>query len=79
MHRGFKEIATKQLNYESLDFELITQKNFIAGVADFLESHSTSLITMVRYEKPFFSKLLNKDHSKELGFYSKIPLLVLIG
>lgn len=79
MHRGFKEMATKQLNYEAIDFEVVIQNNFIVGVADFLESHTTSLITMVRYQKPFFSKLLSRDHSKELGFYSKIPLLVLMG
>lgn len=79
MHRGFREMASKQVNYKSLDFELVIQGHFIDGVADFLETHSTSLITMVRYKKPFFTKLLSRDHSKELGFYSKIPLLVLMG
>jgi nucleotide-binding universal stress UspA family protein len=79
MHRGFKEIASKQVNYKAMDFELVIQSSFIAGVADFLETHTSSLITMVRYRKPFFTKFLNKDHSKELGFYSKIPLLVLLG
>lgn len=79
MHRGFIDMATKQLNYKDMDFELVIQNNFIAGVADFLETKTTSLITMVRYKKPFFSKLLSRNHSKELGFYSKLPLLVLMG
>ncbi len=79
MHRGFKEIASKQVTYKDIDYELVIQNTFIAGVADFLETHPSSLVTMVRYRKPFFTKFLNKDHSKELGFYSKIPLLVLMG
>lgn len=79
MHRGFKEMADKQANYKSIDYQLVIQKNFIAGVADYLETHTTSLLAMVRYRKPFFTKLVNKDHSKELGFYSKIPVLVLTG
>ncbi|MGK7369831.1 MAG: universal stress protein [Candidatus Halalkalibacterium sp. M3_1C_030] len=79
MHRGFKEIASKQVKYEATEYELVIQNNFIAGVADFLETKATSLMVMVRYQKPFFSKMLEKNHSKELGFYTKVPLLVLIG
>ncbi|MDX1586626.1 MAG: universal stress protein, partial [Balneolaceae bacterium] len=52
MHRGFKEIAAKQIDYEDIDYELIIQNSFIAGVADFLETRASSLITMVRYKKP---------------------------
>lgn len=79
MHRGFKEIASKQVDYKAIEYELVIQNNFIAGVADFLESKTTSLMVMVRYQKPFFSKMLEKNHSKELGFYTKVPLLVLTG
>jgi hypothetical protein len=34
---------------------------------------------MVRYKKTFWEKLVNRNHSKEMAFYTKVPLLVLIG
>lgn len=79
MFRGFRELALDKIKHEPINFELMIQHSFIAGIADFLETQQTSMITMVKYEKPFFSNLLSKDHSKELGFYSKVPLLIWIG
>lgn len=79
MFRGFRELALDKIKHEPMNFELMIQHSFIAGIADFLETQQTSMITMVKYEKPFFSNLLSKDHSKELGFYSKVPLLIWIG
>lgn len=79
MFHGFRQIAKQQAEYPDLDFELMIQYSFIAGIADYLETQQTSLIAMVRYDKPFFSNLLSKNHSKELGFYTKVPLLIWIG
>jgi nucleotide-binding universal stress UspA family protein len=79
MHRGFREIASSQIKHDSINFELMDSESFEAGVSEFLDLKPTSLLTMVRYRKPFFSNLFSKDHSKELGFYTRVPLLVLIG
>lgn len=79
LHRGFQEIVSRQLKYKAMDFHLVTQESFEAGVTEFLDLKPTSMLTMVRYRKPFFSNLFSKDHSKELGFYTRVPLLVLIG
>ena len=79
MFRGFKELVSKQIPYSSMDFELIIQDTFDAGVGEFIKSNNTSLLTLVRYKKPFFSSLFNKQHSREFGFYTNVPLLVLIG
>ncbi len=79
MFRGFRELALDKIKHEPMNFELMIQYSFIAGIADFLETEQTSLLTMVKYEKPFFSNLLSKNHSKELGFYTKVPLLIWIG
>lgn len=77
--RGFKEIASTKIKNPDMHFELMIQHSFIAGVADFLETQPTDLLTMVRYKKKFFTNLLNKNHSKELAFYTKLPLLIWIG
>lgn len=78
MFRGLKDIISKQVPYKSMHFELVSEYSFFTGVASFLESNPTEMLTMVRYKKPFFTKMLNKDHSKELGFYSQVPLLVMV-
>lgn len=78
-HRGFKDIVSNQVNYEPLKFELVVQDELIAGINEFLALEPSSLLTMVKYKKPFFQKLVTKSHSKEMGFYSKLPLLVLPG
>lgn len=79
MFRGFRELVLDKIKHEPMNFELMIQYSFITGIADFLETQQTSLLAMVKYEKPFFSNLLSKNHSKELGFYTKVPLLIWIG
>lgn len=78
-HRGFKDIVSNQVNYEPLKFELVIQDELIAGINEFLALERSSLLTMVKYEKPFFQKLVTKSHSKEMGFYSTLPLLIVPG
>jgi len=35
------------------------------------------MIVLNRYSKNVFEKLLYKDHTKKLGVYSKIPMLMI--
>lgn len=79
MFRGFKELVSKQVPYPSMNFEHIIQDSFDTGVAEFNKTNNTSLLTLVRYKKPFFSSLFDKQHSREFGFYTNVPLLVMIG
>ena len=79
MHRGFRELASQKVDYPNLDVDLITGKNFLAGINEFLNIHPDSILVMVRYKKHFFRNIFNKSHSKELAHYSKNPLLVLPG
>ncbi|HSH25795.1 MAG TPA: universal stress protein [Massilibacterium sp.] len=78
MRRGFKEMVAEQISIAA-DFEFITAESFLSGVSKFLDNNPSSLLTMVRYKKPFFTELFHKDHSKEMTFYSNIPLLILEG
>lgn len=79
MRRGFKDIATSQVSYTNLKFELAAEDNLIKGINEFLSRQPSSLISMVKYKKPFFTELLHKSHSKEMGFYTTVPLLILPG
>lgn len=78
-HRGFKDIASNKVQYEPLTFELVVQDELMAGINEFLALERSSLLALVKYKKPFFQKLVTKSHSEELGFYSKLPLLVVPG
>lgn len=77
--RGFRDLSESRFQYEKLDFHLKHEKDFFPAVADFISQRSASLIVTVRYEKSFWEKLTDRDHSREMAFYSDIPLLMLIG
>jgi nucleotide-binding universal stress UspA family protein len=77
--RGFRELVTSNIDYENINFHLKYEDDFFPGMADYLIEHETSLMVMVRYKKTFWQKLAERDHSKEMAFYSKVPLLMLLG
>ncbi|NGP87786.1 universal stress protein [Fodinibius halophilus] len=75
-HRGFRELVKEQITYPNINFHLTYEYDFFPGAADFLIEHPNSMLVMVRYKKTFWEKLTNRNHSKEMAFYSKVPLLV---
>jgi len=77
--RGFRDLITSKLKYENMTFHLKYECDFFPGIADYIMEHPTSLLVMVRYKKTFWEKLAERDHSKEMAFYSNVPLLMLIG
>lgn len=77
--RGFRELVKTQTDFNKIDFYSIQEYDFFTGATDYLADHSTSLLVMVRYKKTFWEKLAERNHSKEMAFYSKIPLMVLSG
>lgn len=77
--RGFRDLVNSRISFNNLDFHIRNEDDFFPGIADFINEHSSSLLVMVRYEKTFWERLTDRDHSKEMAFYSDIPLLMLIG
>lgn len=77
--RGFRDLVTSQITYEKLHFQLLYENDFFPAIADYLAEHPTSLLVMVQYKKTFWKKLAERDHSKEMAFYTHIPLLMLVG
>lgn len=77
--RGFRELVTNQTDYDKIVFYHEYDLDFFPTVGEFIIDHPDSLLVMVRYQKTFWEKLTERDHSKEMAFYSKIPLLVLLG
>ncbi|MDX1638998.1 MAG: universal stress protein, partial [Balneolaceae bacterium] len=76
--RGFKEIVKDQFPEAKLQFDLVFELDFFTGIADYLEEKPADLLVMVRYKKTFWESLVSRSFSKEMGFYTEVPLLVLM-
>jgi nucleotide-binding universal stress UspA family protein len=76
---GFRELVKANIDYEKLNFHLKYEYDFFPGMADYIIDEPTSLLVMVRYKKTFWEKLTERNHSKEMAFYSNVPLLMLVG
>lgn len=77
MFRGFKEIVTEKINYSKIDFEVARYESFFDAVINKTGKENISLFTMVHYEESF--PPLPKQESKEMSYYSEVPLLVFPG
>lgn len=77
--RGFRELVKDQVEYENIAFEIKYDYDFFPVMADYLIDNPNSLVVMVRYKKTFWEKMVERNHSKEMAFYSRVPLLVLMG
>ncbi|MFH5833140.1 universal stress protein [Halalkalibaculum sp. DA3122] len=77
--RGFRDLVREKTGNRDrpIQFDIVIQKEFLAGVADYLTDHRMGLLVLVRYKKKRIEALLKKDHTKELSYYTKVPLLVL--
>lgn len=78
-YRGFRELVEEQFPKARISFEMLMEDDFFVGVADYLAQQPTNLLVMTRYSKNFWEKMLSRNHSKEMGFYTTVPLLTLVG
>lgn len=77
--RGFRELVKEVIDYDKISFEIKYDYDFFPVMADYLIDNPETLLIMVRHKKTFWEKLVERDHSREMAFYSRVPLLVLIG
>ncbi|MDR8393248.1 universal stress protein [Aliifodinibius sp. S!AR15-10] len=77
--RGFRELVKEKHPDAKFTFDLAFEDDFFTGIADYLDDHPADLLVMVRYKKTFWESLVSRSFTKELGFYSEVPLLVLVG
>lgn len=73
---GFQELVMSEHPDEEIQFDLKYERNFFSGIADYIRVNDVDLLMMVRYKKSFWESLTTRNYSKELGFYTTIPLLV---
>jgi nucleotide-binding universal stress UspA family protein len=67
----------KQHNYANLSFHPETETDITDGIEKHLEKNKVAIIAMYRRHKTFFEKIFNKSITREMAFYTHIPLLVI--
>jgi len=77
--RGFKQLVTEKNIYDKIRFEYVVKEDAFEGISEYIGSKPGSTIVMNRYKKSIVGLLVDKNYTKKLSVYSKVPLLVLIG
>lgn len=77
MVRGFKELTKESVSYRDMTFVQETNPSFFDAISDQLEKGNFSLLVMARYKESF--SLLNRRQTKQMSYYTEVPLLVLPG
>lgn len=77
--RGFQDLVKEHISYDKITFHHQYDLDFFPAIGEFLSDRPHSLLVMVRYKKTFWENISKRNHSKEMAFYSNVPLLVLLG
>jgi nucleotide-binding universal stress UspA family protein len=77
--RGFKDLVREKGLYESIKFHQVVHENPFNAISDYVEEHNITFMVLNRYKKSVVGMLLDKNYTKRLSVYSKVPLLVLTG
>ena len=75
--RGFKDLVREKELYNSIKFHHVVHDNPFKAISDYVETNDISLLVLNRYKKSVVGMLLDKNYTKQLSVYSKVPLLVL--
>jgi len=77
--RGFKDLIREKNLYEPIKFHHVVHDNPFEAISDYVEQNDVSFLVLNRYKKSVVGMLLDKNYTKQLSVYSKVPLLVLTG
>lgn len=77
--RGFRELVNEQDVYDKLYFAHYFDSKPFAGLSRYMEDKNIDVLSMTRYKKSLTKSLFNKNHTKEMSYYSEIPILVIPG
>jgi len=78
-YRGFREVVKERLKYEKMSFQRVFNPSFYDGLLDYMETRNANLITLTRYQKNIFQKIMEKDHTREVSYEIETPFMVLNG
>ncbi|WP_273568514.1 universal stress protein [Maribacter halichondriae] len=72
-----KELLESILEGTDHSYHTLTDLKVKSGISAFIDSRESDMIAFVNRKHSFFGSLLSKPLVKEMGYYSKIPVLTL--
>jgi hypothetical protein len=72
-----KETLKLYFDGKNHSFHMLTNTGVAKGISCFVESRNSDMIGLFNRKKDYMKTLLNKTNAKEMGYYAKVPLLVL--
>lgn len=73
--RGFRELVKEVIPYKKIRFEQAVTESFFEAIADEVEENNIELLVMKRYQKQM--SLLDKRNTKDMSYYTSVPLLMI--
>lgn len=67
----------KKAKYDKITFYAATNNNFHDEIKNYTLKYKTDLIALYMHKRSFWERLFQTSHSKELSYYTDIPLLVI--
>ncbi|GIV44823.1 MAG: universal stress protein UspA [Bacteroidia bacterium] len=67
----------KKAKYDKITFYAATNNNFHEVIKNYAHKHKVDLIALYMHKRSFWQSLFQTSHSKELSYYTDIPLMVL--
>lgn len=67
----------KKVKYEKITFYAATNSNFHEEIKNYAHKHKVDLIALYMHKRSFWQSLFQSSHSKELSYYTDVPLMVL--
>lgn len=77
--RGFRELVREEGVYDKLTFDHYFDSKPFVGLSRYMEDKNIDILSMTRYRKSLIKSLFDKNHTKEMSYYSEIPILVIPG
>lgn len=62
-----------------LVFKIIEDVDFLQGINNYVAENKIDIIALVNHRRSFMKRLFTKDHTRELLFYSDLPLYIFPG
>jgi nucleotide-binding universal stress UspA family protein len=77
--RGFRELAKEEISAAKLNFDIYFDGNPFNGLSRYIQNNDIGMLVMTRYKKSIMKALFEKNHTKEMGYYTTIPIMVIPG
>lgn len=68
---------TKYIDYDNMEMHVSSHKDIRKGIESFVKKHEADLLIMITHHRSAFEAVFEKSHTKQMVFYSDLPMLVI--